>query len=92
MSTTSTDALSDKEIATVGDLQSRAAGPSTIDTDGSEPTPPVRDRFESTAIDQVDVPILVALSCQRTGAISFAARSDVQRRIDQTTSGYDATV
>ena len=92
LSAATTDALSDKEIATVGDLQSRAVGSSTIDTDGSEPTPPVRDRFESTAIDQADVPILVALSCQRTGAISFTARSDVQRRIDQTTFGYDATV
>ena len=91
LSTATTDALSDKKITTVADLQSRAAGPKTIDTDGSEPSP-VRDRFESAAIDQADLPILVALSCQRTETLSFVARSDVQRRIEQSTSGFDATV
>ncbi|MEZ3166992.1 hypothetical protein ABNG02_06615 [Halorubrum ejinorense] len=92
LSTASIEALFDDEIATVADLQGRAAGPTAVDTAGSEPTPTVGDLSESAAIDRADVPVLLALSWQRTEPISFAARSDVEHRLDQATSGYDETV
>jgi len=91
LSTATTDALSDNAIAAVADLRARATGPTTVDADAPESTP-IRDLFESTPVDQADVPILFALAWQQTETISFAARTDVRRRIEQAASGYDATV
>lgn len=92
LSTVSTEALAEDDVVTVADLQDRAAGPTATDTDVSGPTPTVRDLSRSTAIAQADVPLLSALSCQRTATISYATRSDVQRRLEQAASGYEATV
>lgn len=92
LSTATTDALGADEITAVADLQAHTTGPAGPDHDASESPRTLRDLFESMAVDQADIPTLLALAWQQTESVSFAVRRDIQRRFEQATAGYEATL
>jgi tetratricopeptide (TPR) repeat protein len=92
LSTATTDALASNEIGAVADLRARTTGPVGPEHDASESPPTLRDSLESAGVDRSDIPTLLALAWQQTEPVPFAARRDIQRRLEQATAGYESTL